>query len=457
MLAFEHLRRNSHGAVAVIAMLVLSACALDLPRADGTPNGPMGRDQDRMDPPPAPDGLFEPAMARYWAWDMPRGRAADLPQIIPMVRVIIHDLDGRAAADKVCSLIRQRGLRSGEVCILLQGFGEGGGDPRGKDYHVRGRTPLFMHWDDGLSRSAAPKWWYTPWMTHGIEQTGAWMRAFIGRYRAHQLQDARIPDPSRFHFDSEHFARVEETPRGALQVFHAMRNDPRWSTELIPGQKDPLATLYAAAGSPSYNPTLPWFKGPNRAWSIWYQQICLEAVEAAMNEVAYDPIRDAWPSCKSSNYNTSTTFDGQQNRFDVDGLNPWFRFAHRGYADMQAPVCYRPVAAPTATRPLLAGIDSLDVFCNRIVDMSQSFGGMPMTEIVPWIELPGNVRVVRNHRFEQTDAQSYSEIRTLGELGIREFIVWSNPDTGADPDNWNTLADIVQGSVPSSVDASTRR
>jgi hypothetical protein len=443
--------------------------------AESPSNRPLGRDRPTVGQKPVRGGgagmgggggniggntatsEFDPTTARYWAWDKPLGTAAFVPQIIQMVRVQVHFLSGREAADKVCDLIVDRRLRSGEVCILLQGFGEGGGDPGGKYYHVQGRTPLFLNWNDGLVRGTSEYWWNTPWMEHGIAHTGAWMEEFINRYQTRQRNDQLIPDPSRFHFDSEGGVRVEQTARGAISAFHAMRRDSRWATEKIVGLNKTLKQLYSEAGTPSYRHQLAWYKEQNKEWAIWYQSICIEACDAAMNEVAYQPIRETWPSCKSSNYGTSTSFDGVNGRFDVDGMNPWFKYTHKGYADMQAPVCYTPVCAMTSGRPLLAAADTLEVFEGRLVAMADSFEAPGPTSIAPWLELPGSLLVRRGEKVLQTEADSYAEIHMIGELGVREFIIWSNPDPAADPQNWDALAAIVQGGVPASVASGRNR
>ena len=90
------------------------------------------------------------------------------------------------------------------------------GDPNG--YRVV-RTALFRHWCDGVEHKALPEsnlaceaigskdackdWWRTTWHRHGITECQDWMARFIARYKFRQALDARIPNPSRFHFDSE--------------------------------------------------------------------------------------------------------------------------------------------------------------------------------------------------------------------------------------------------------------
>ncbi|MCA9296695.1 MAG: hypothetical protein KC983_09255, partial [Phycisphaerales bacterium] len=197
-----------HGLCSLVAAGILSACTLEPTNAESPSNRPLGRDNTTMGPQPARGGgggggggggdvgggstaasSFDPSTARYWAWDKPLGIAAYTPQIIQMVRVQVHFLTGREAADKVCDLIIDRRLKDDEVCILLQGFGEAGGDPRGKDYHIQGRTPLFLNWNDGLARGSTEYWWNTPWMKNGLAQTGAWMDQFIARYESRQRND----------------------------------------------------------------------------------------------------------------------------------------------------------------------------------------------------------------------------------------------------------------------------
>jgi len=431
-----------HFFIAVLALCAMTACSYHAFYVDG----PGDRE-------PAPrggfNGDFDPATGIYWAWDTPLGQAADTPHVIEMVRVSVHYLDGRTAADEVCDIIRERRLRSGEICILLQGFGEGGGDPDGKKWHVKGQTPLFLHWEDGLAQHTTEYWYYTPWCRRGIDVSRAWMQDFITRYKARQLADQSIPDPSRFHFDSEGGVRVTWRPFAALKAFDAMVNDPRWSGEVLPGVRKTMAQLYDEAGRPSYDPDQEWYRRPNHEWSIWYQGLGIEISDAAMNEAAYTLIRDAWPSARSSNYRTATTFDGVDGRFDTDGMNPWLRYVHRSYADMQAPVCYRVVTTNTRERQPLNAAVSLDLFRDRVVDIMHSAGEPDGRNIVPWLELIGNVRTVNGVEVVQSPLESWQEIHALGKMGVREFIIWSNPSSGADVENWNALADIVRGMTPS--------
>ncbi|MEM7229985.1 MAG: hypothetical protein AAF432_14345 [Planctomycetota bacterium] len=447
----DHHRTRTPLHVTVLAVVaVLSACTAAYTTSVPDPQRPVGMPE--VNSPAVRTGSFDPAQARFWTWDEPLGVAAELPQVIQMVRPHVHEIDGRAAANKVCDMIVQRGLRPGQVCICLQGFGEGGGDPEGKSYHVRGRSPLFFDWNDGLRRSDTEYWWYTPWMKNGRARTSTWMNNFIAQYKARQRIDHRIPDPSRFAFDTERYVVVNWQAKAAIESFHSMMRDARWSTEKLPGYNKTMSELYEDAGRPKYDHRQEWYRPVNQEWAVWYHGLCIELADAAMNEVAYEPIRNAWIGCMSSNYRSATSFDGEDDRYDVDALNPWLKTVHKSYADQLAPVTYRTVERQGRQVITRSSGASTVVMERRLQAMVESYGGIDPARITPWIELTGTRRKPQGRDVLQSVQATYLLVHALGNLGVQEFLVWSNDSSRSDRRYWDAFAGIVLGELPPSVD-----
>jgi len=100
-----------------------------------------------------------------------------------------------------------------------------------------------------------------------------------------------------------------------LIVFNAMRDDARWSSEQLrinPARVPTLRTmaeLYAAAGSPYYDVTLPRDAEPNRAWSVWWDGSMREAVDGAFDAALYSRVRAAWLGVRTSAFAQSMRLD----------------------------------------------------------------------------------------------------------------------------------------------------
>ena len=302
----------------LLLLLLLSAARCDAlsPPVPGRESPVLGapapspsapRDNPAPAPGPAPGSPGEPFREQvapmFWSWQEPLGRAKEHPRIIGMV----IDLCGRGtpedSADRMIADILRRGLGPGEVCLLPQHFGMGHGDPAHDNQTMRRAPALFRHWCDGVTHhtpqlpagscerigaeDAAEEWWMTPWMRQGIESSRQWMQRFIARYRSQQLRTPRLRDPVRFHFDSEWWVIPNFSPRGALGAFRAMQSDPRWDTEAIAGYGGKtMAELYEEAGRPHFSADHSWWLPVNRAWSVWYAELCMTAADAAMHEAA---------------------------------------------------------------------------------------------------------------------------------------------------------------------------
>lgn len=379
--------------------------------------------------------------ARFWTWGLPRGEARHDARIQPLVRIQVQQASPQAAARDIAQTLRSRLLLTPNIAVTLQGFGMAQGDPAGPAWQVQGTTPLMQAWKDGVQQNASSAWWITPWYKHGIEATSEWMTAFIEAWPL--SGEYALPSPSRFHFDTERWPTVGLSAMGVVQSFAAMQQDPRWDTEPVPGFEASVATLWAQAGSPPLDPSIPWFKGPNQAWARWYQGVCLTSADAAMHQAAYSKIREAWPGCLCSNYRTSTSFDGQDGRFDVMPGNPWLRFTHRGSADLMAPVCYW--ADPKDADGASLAESSLALASDRVKAMIASFGGTAPSRIVPWIQLPGETRKNFGETATQTPELTAAMIEMLRNLGVNEFLVWYGSKAG-NASNWDAfLTAIRQG------------
>ncbi len=392
----------------------------------------------------------------FWTWQEPLGPAAGHPQVIELVRVKCNRAP-EDAADGVVSQIRDRGLRPGEIGIVLQNFGMGGGHPR--DSQVEGPA-LFAHWCDALAhrprsteaelqciraadRDASPRWWDTPWMTHGIAESRAWMTRFVERYREHQAQDPSLPDPDRFHFDTEE--RVVVYRKSSVRDFLAIMEDDRWDSEPLPGFGGrTLAELYADAGSPGIRASARFAARPNHEWAIWYGGVLDTVADAAMNEAAYAVVRDAWPSALSSNYGTSARYDGKGTPRRVAGHSrrPWLRYATRAFGDLQAPVLYFPNETfhRRGETPQEAAVrwGALKVNANVF-----SYDG-PHADVTPWIHLVGQEVGGRGRvSMDVTEDMMRDMMIMLRAHGVREMMLWSDDGTQDDFSSWRSLLRVI--------------
>jgi hypothetical protein len=408
--------------------------------------------------PPADDVRGPEAPFRIWSWQAPRGQAADMEHVLKFVRVKVDAVPTpEAAADRVVEAILNRGLEHEEIAIILQHFGMGDGGSMDTGYPLPPAPALFWHWNDGLRHveprgtpeqqefevlgdsDASPKWWQTPWMSHGIAESREWMDRFIARYKERQASDPAIPDPSRFHFDSENHT----TPRRiwATREFHAMRNDLRWTREEIPGfDGKTMADLYAEAGSPALDAGKPAHRNPNQAWRSWYEGICIQSADAAMDAAAYQPIREAWPNARSSNWRTSDAYDGVDGRFRT-AVGGAVVSVNRAFGDMQAPVLYGK--HPDFDTSVEGRERVMTNLRRRIEDAMFSFDG-PHVNFAPWTYVPGQRVSNSGRNFRVQEDQLRRTIVALRSRGISELLLWSSGDTQAGTRWWDEAADAIR-------------
>jgi hypothetical protein len=399
---------------------------------------PLGRAEPEVPREPVP--AQSAGAPRFWSWQEPLGMAARDPRIVKMVRVRTNR-SPEGVADAACAEIVRRRLRAGEVCICLQNFGMGDGGPERKG---TGNPALFQNDGDALPAGTCDSPWLTVWMSRGVAECRAWMDRFIARYALNQAREPRIPDPFRFHFDSEGRIQPHRRRAAAMGAFDAMRRDPRWATEIIPGSGGrTLAALYAEAGAPAYRADRP-DGAESLAWVSWYARVANEAAEGAMNEAAYEPIRRAWRTCKSSNFGSSARFDGQgaPPRLDRAPRNPEVAFATNASADLQAPVLYW--TQPEMQARLGGSVEEATLRrAEEIVDANvMSFGG-PHDDVTPWIFMLGHRGESRGRPLVVTAPFMKAMLEMLRAKGVREFLLWSDASTQEGPGNWNALVGII--------------
>ncbi len=414
----------------------------------------------------------------FWTWQVP-GSADALahPNIIQTVKRYASVGNPVGTANNVADDIRDRGLTSDEICIILQGFGMGHGDPL--DGPTYAASPLFRHWCDSLvhptqlaepceltGATSVTHWWMTPWMSNGVSASGDWMQQFIDQYELRQ-STSLLPDPIRFYFDSERMVVPQFYGPGSLVAFdYARFNDLRWGSEIIKGYTSTLSSLFTHAppGVDDYTPGLGWKHGDNQAWSKWYMSLAITSGDAALGEAAYKKIRSAWSGvAKSSNYQSSSRVDGL-------GLPPrlitnrhgqgatWFKYAFKGSGDLQAPVLY-----PAHVAHYNPAIDasheqaSVRVLRGNIESMVNSFGGGHEDEITPWIAVSGQkwMEVDKNGNCTGPDTdyhhvtKDYTRriLTMLRGKNINEFGAWcGHPDQSCEApvaDDWDDFADVI--------------
>jgi len=409
----------------------------------------------------------------FWTTDRPQGRADGHGHIIQMVMVPtlwpskgFVPINPIEAADGAIKRIRQRGLRSGEICILMLWLGMGDGVPGNK---LQRGTALFRHWCDGLPRPpwnrtcvqgepvSIELWWATPWMSSGVHQTRQYVADFIAEYQYNQ--DRRntgdpAPDPARFHFDTER--RIYAISNESVRAFQLLIHDARWESESLFGYEGTvtMADLWRAAEQkgvrlPDITEGKNWAHTANRDWVNWYEGVCLTIADGAMKAACYDPIHRAWPTARCSNYGTSLRIDPPYiNRADLDWCGwGWCDVRWQGAGDLQAVVLY-PVESAHQWRGETIWQATMRVHRQNVDALIKSLdGGRDPGEITPWLYNIGEAKKTKRlgpdrwatHRVSKADMRQM--LAMLRGRGIREFLIWN--DKGPTERDWDDLADVI--------------
>lgn len=395
-----------------------------------------------------------------WCWSAPEGAAADHPSLTALINIwIAPTADPQSTADQVCNDILARGLGEGEVAITILNFGRGTlvGNPL--DTMVGTGLP------DHLNRG-------TPWTAQGVAVMSDWTDAFIARYQQRQALHG-VPAPTRFHMDSElrlpalcYLPNIGDCWGTApLQVFDAMMADPRWTTERLemnPGGVPTMRTmaeLYAAAGSPAHDASMPRDHPVNRAWSAWWDGIMRESVEGAFDQAFYSRVRAAWPACASSEFAQTMKLDGglepdgsRREYVDFEWWNEgWMRSSWVGRGDLQAPAFY--VFGETfvdAGRPFMD--EQMRLHRANLDACLHSFGGTDPATITPWVTLPG-IALPFGEAPPTNRAYSDAEFLRLMALfrsrGIDEFMLWPSAPAGT----WTSVTESIDAVWSPTIDA----
>lgn len=346
-----------------------------------------------------------PTRERFWSWQEPLGAAAGRTDIVAIVR---HgaSLAPESAADRCCNEILSRGLGPEDVCITIQSFGTNDSP-----------YPIFKHPGDRMAGHD------TVWMSQGIAQAAAWFEPFAARYVERQSEDPRIPDPARFQFDAEHPVVPDKFDQPI--VFDLMKRDPRWASEAVAGfAGKPLVQLYLEAGEPACDPTLTWNHPVNRAWTIWFAQVCHTAADAALDEAAFRKIRLCWPACRYGNFATSVNFDGGGSppRLQYHPGATWYRWTVRGSGTTQSPVFYWSDPIDTQTR--------LDFM----------LGSSPAV-MTPWILAVGHYDADRGESWTQELFREH--LKLLRSRGVSEFLLFGNAVSQTE-EFWNQTLAVIE-------------
>jgi hypothetical protein len=299
-----------------------------------------------------------------------------------------------------------------------------------------------------------------------------WTDAFIARYQQRQALHG-VPAPTRFHMDSElrlpalcYLPNIGDCWGTApLQVFDAMMADPRWTTEPLamnPGGVPTMRTmaeLYAAAGSPAHDASVPRDHPVNRAWSAWWDGIMRESVEGAFDQAFYSRVRAAWPACASSEFAQTMKLDGglepdgsRREYVDFEWWNEgWMRSSWVGRGDLQAPAFY--VFGETfvdAGRPFMD--EQMRLHRANLDACLHSFGGANPATITPWVTLPGialpfGEAPPTNRAY--SDAEFLRIMALFRSRGIDEFMVWPSAAAGT----WTSVTESIDAVWSPTIDA----
>lgn len=396
-------------------------------------------------------GVADEGLPRIWTWSPPTGPAARHPSLRALVKFSINANSNPATiADLICDQIVARGLATDEIAIMIHNYGRG----------TLVGNPLDAMQGTGLAPELERG---TPWTANGVAAMSAWTDAFIARYQARQAADG-VPAPARFHMDSElRLPALCYLPNIApcwgtapLEVFDAMRADPRWNTEplrmnpgLVPMPRT-MAELYEAAGSPPYDPSLTRDAAVNRAWSAWWDGVMRESVDGAFEAAFYSRVKAAWPGVLASEFAQSMRLDGgiepdgsTRGYIDFEWWNEgWMPATHWcGRADLQAPAFY--VFGETfvdGSRPFMD--EQMRLHRANLDACLHSFGGVAPAEITPWVTMPG---VALPYGESPATSRSYANdeflriVALFRSRGIDEFMVWP----GVGDATWTAATDAV--------------
>jgi hypothetical protein len=393
-----------------------------------------------------------PENPTIWTWEAPRGRAASLNNFVEMIRLDTATLSPARAASEAARRIVLLGLGSGQVVLVMEHFGNGMGDP-GSVYDDRPtKAPaLTAHVCDGLphrdrliascertaTNDVTDTWWATPWMSRGIDECRTWMEEFTTHYRQRQTSNPAIPDPSAVLFLTEPMVGPDLSPRGGLQAFEAIQDDPRYQTHPIPGfGPRTLGELYALGQSPPFDTTQGWYHLSNQTWTNWYASVVMQATEAALARAVVPPIKAAWPDALISNGPTARAAS-------TPLADPGYRGSWRSTVHARI--------LPTAS-PMLTGVHDIHRFPSESWGHATArFLAAQLEEIdhdrnatdvlLPWVDAPGSRRGATPRSRPQERSRLHATLGLLRDSSIPHMLLWS--DDHMTEQDWDDLLEAM--------------
>jgi hypothetical protein len=167
-------------------------------------------------------------------------------------------------------------------------------------------------------------------------------------------------------------------------------------------------------------------------------------MDAAMDEAAFQPIREAWPDCKSSNYNVSSAYDGDGDpaRLRPPVVHEWYSFSYRMFADMAAPRCYWRI--PFLWLPGEKHWEATVRDARDRVSRSGASYGLTPSDVCPWIQLVGcYARWWQDEKKTMSKKCMYHMLSMLEQERVQEMVIWSNMSTQETNEHWNTFIKCV--------------
>lgn len=142
----------------------------------------------------------------------------------------------------------------------------------------------------------------------GIEVNRTWTRAFLESL-ASLLESENLYAPFEVHFDWESLIRSSwsiPTPPTEKGSWNYMLEDPRYSTELIDGNKT-LQEYWDSAFNSSgldltFNDQQYVWNTSNIEFRVWYHGISMQVADYAIDEALYRPVREKFPGTECGNY-----------------------------------------------------------------------------------------------------------------------------------------------------------
>ena len=361
----------------------------------------------------------------YWCWAEPLGKAASDPRFIQIIKKNVGTQSGTTYANTVCDEIVNRldagTLSSGEVAILMFNWGV-------PDAPIGNQTALWTSPADGNTVvTSDPEFdpGIVPFFQQAITSVSSWTDDFISRYKARQIIDERIPDPTAFWMDYEE--RITVGTRWFKQ-WSDVKADPRFGTEVvtydgrtwselgIPDPVDPNGTLVT-----------------NKDHTIAVRPYLLEAQSRAMDLAFFNKLEEEWINCYTANW--QTTHDGVHIPAKLSSggalLLPEYQYIANVGGTHQSPFLY--LGNVTGSGSDFSVSYPLEIQPGK-------FSGRPYA---PWIEMAGEPGIDSS----TVDDVFFWTVRKPIEDGIEHILLYGADINPGDPalteEDWNITYDAI--------------